>query len=144
MKLEVQTHCRIALLIEPTWECGKAFRYISGKKDIFREKARNLTETDVFIANTLETMKNCEPKQEEPEELEDVTTTVEPMCWMCCGGKDTSAWISCSFKENGKDVCEFRVHQMCIGLKYSDETKLKGVPFFCPTHMLAASNEVTC
>ena len=127
MKLEVQTHCRIALLIEPTWHCGKAFRYISGKKDIFKEMASKSTESDIFVATTLETMKGYEENVEK-----------EPSCQVCLGGKEISAWVGCGHRDKGVDGCEYWVHQMCIGLKYSDEKKLKSVPYFCPFHMMNA------
>ena len=60
----------------------------------------------------------------------------ENACRVCYLTHNDTFWIGCGHKNklNGKQDCNYWVHQCCINLYFKTEEKLNAVPFSCPQH----------
>ena len=121
MELEIQTHCKVKVEVQPTWKKGK----------------RHVYDSDVrcqHCAAHTESQSSESSDQPSPSALPSPANNVL-CCRICKNGKETSYWLGCGHKDsNDKQLCDYWVHQNCIGLFFKTRSALKNVPFFCPGH----------
>ena len=128
----------MSIQLKLTWKDGKTWDYKSDRV-VHEEEAP----PQLLTANSIVASPPPHPTPPHPQKrhvtvpnskhLEDVNSDE---CRICreTGGK--SFWIGCSCKNklSGRQDCNYRVHQWCIGLYYKKPENLAKVPYFCLTH----------
>lgn len=152
-EIELQTHCRVRLIMAPNWANGKTHSYKSMIDAPVKVQDNNDNHPpptyagDAAATNVPPSPKRMHPtvrvnplqpiqKLTNAQEKAPCKKTNKEICRVCGQSSEISFWLGCSYRnpKTKRQDCKCWVHQNCIGIYYKTEKDLERVPYYYKKH----------